>query len=193
MYVAAKNRYEEFVNAFATLNSSVSRADLKRQADAAWRATGKGEDRSEVEKVISAASSLTASDEKISGKSFIVPSASCDKQSSATCPLPTVNMTAPKSPRSDQLSSAGSRSKPIMEEFLKNHVSMDSSDVANLLSADVTANVIVVETLLDAATNVSNAKLLMLDYEDLKQRSWGQSKLKQLGLQLDKELADVKT
>ena len=39
---------------------------------------------------------------------------------------------------------------------------------------------------------MTNAKLLMSEYNDLKQHTWGQSKLNQLSLKLDQELADVK-
>ena len=48
------------------------------------------------------------------------------------------------------------------------------------------------ETLLYTATSLTNDNLLTSDYNNLKQRAWGQSELKQLSLKLDQELADVK-
>ena len=193
VYVSPKTKYEEFVNAFVLCNATLSLSDAKRQADDAWRATGKGKDCGEVEKVLSAASSLADDDdEKLSGKSFLVSGVSCNEAPTPTISLSVAKATEAKEPSTDSLSSAASRSKSLMEQFLINHVLMESSAVNNLLSPDVVANVIVVETLLDVAAAVSNTRLLSSNYDDLKQRSWGHSKLKQLGVQLDKELSDVR-
>ena len=73
-----------------------------------------------------------------------------------------------KEPSTDSLSSAASRSKSLTEQFLINHVLMESSAVNNLLSPDVVANVIVVETLLDVAAAVSNTRLFSLYYGSCK-------------------------
>ena len=78
-----------------------------------------------------------------------------------------------------------------MEDFLTRHVGMDSAAVKCLLSSDVVANVIVVETISDVAATVSSVKLLMSDNDVLKQLSWRQFKLKQLRGKLDGELSDV--
>ena len=48
------------------------------------------------------------------------------------------------------------------------------------------------EILLYTAAAVTNAKLLMSHFNDLKQLGWGQSNLKQLLLKFSEELADVK-
>lgn len=195
IYVSPKTKYEEFVNAFVLCNSKLPLSDAKRQADDAWRAAGKGENSSEVEKVLSAAASVVAADEKLSGKSFVVPGASREKVTPVRVQesSPAAKATEQNQLSADRLSSTATRSRSLMESFLINHVMMESSAVDNLLSPDVLANVIVVETLLDIAAVVSSSKMLLTEYDDLKRRSWAHSKFKQLGVQLDRELSDVKS
>ena len=133
-----------------------------------WRATGKGKDYGGVEKVLSAASSLADDDEKLSGKSFVVSGVSRNEAPTPTISLSVAKATEAKDLSTDSLSSAASRSKSLMEQFLINHVLMESSAVNNLLSPDVVANVIVVETLLDVAAAVSNTRLFSLYYGSCK-------------------------
>ena len=91
VYVSPKTKYEEFVNAFVLCNATLSLSDAKRQADDAWRATGKGKDCGEVEKILSAASSLADDDEKLSGKSFVVSGVSRNE-----APTPTISLSVAK-------------------------------------------------------------------------------------------------
>ena len=159
IYHSPKNRYENFVNAFAACHPSLTPVDVKRKADNAWRELGKGENDAKVEKMLSAAASLEEKDKRLVRTSFVVGHYR-DKQSetqpSASISNPPIVTPVEPSPSKniDARATKESRSLSLMKDFLTRHVGMNSAAVKCLLSPDVVANVIVVETISDVAATV---------------------------------------
>ena len=80
----------------------------------------------------------------------------------------------------------------MVTEILTSHISLSNGSIASLLSHDVCANVIIMETLTNVAAFSARTDVERTEYKALQQRVWKKSKQKELEAKVKSAMVEVK-